>query len=726
MTRNDPTYVEWLKEQSMLGQTNRLFEELLVDGRSTVKLGANSMPDSERSIRRASTWVSFYPDALITRKDEQVIHTLKEIIEAGYLQKIGIRAVFTTPITRSGSVAGKDEWLPSTDGGFDPISMDIDPKYGTNDEYRDLIATANKQDVRIIGNLVPLHTGQGPDFLLALLGLPEYRAIYMMSEIDQRDWWLLKGKDQAMPWASSNPVPSRPLTRQEADRLYEEKYIPGRIRSADSSPDASELTGWSVTDVIEGFDGKPRRWVYLHFFKPSQPVLNLDYPDCQALRMLNAAAIRQIREFGVTGLRLDAIAFSVEEQAWASITRDVYTPSAIRKTDAFASLIRAMDGFTFQELMAPLSQIKESMEHGTDLTYDFFTRAPSLHAALTGDATLLRMVFRLLLDIGIDTASLVHDLQNHDELTYQLPELLWRGDDRFEWDGERLRGSDLQQRILKEMHEKINPTYWNRLYRPEQDGIATTVAGFLAAGLEINPYRNGSNEVERIRRAHLLVARVNAMQPGVFCLSAWDLVGALPLQCDNQVPEDLRNGDDFRWYNRGGVDVTGMNPDATDSASGLNRAKVLYGPLPEQLQDEHSFASRLQRMLAARERYAIAYGTLWALPPEPGREQKGLCILGIELPGAPRKDKDTPGAPPDELKGTPRYAITALNFSHDQPVEYALNLAELFNDKRARNYAVIDAEDETAMPVDSFDQRGRYLIRLGPLEGKTLVLMQHL
>ena len=34
---------------------------------------------------------------------------------------------------------------------------------------------------------------------------------------------------------------------------------------------------------------------------------------------------------------------------------------------------------------------------------------------------------------------------------------------------------------------------------------------------------------ERVRRAHLLLAMFNALQPGVFALSGWDLVGALPI-----------------------------------------------------------------------------------------------------------------------------------------------------------------------------------------------------
>ena len=56
---------------------------------------------------------------------------------------------------------------------------------------------------------------------------------------------------------------------------------------------------------------------------------------------------------------------------------DCYTPSAIRKANQHASLIRRLEGFSFQELMAPLQEVKKFMESGADLTYDFFTRTPT-------------------------------------------------------------------------------------------------------------------------------------------------------------------------------------------------------------------------------------------------------------------------------------------------------------------------------------------------------------
>src|SRR5205085_5997609 len=127
-----------------------------------------------------------------------------------------------------------------------------------------------------------------------------------------------------------------------------------------------------------------------------------------------------------------------------------------------------------------------------------------------------------------------------------------------------------------------------------------------------------------------LLAAANALQPGVFGVSSWDLVGALPVPLG--AVKDRAGGGDYRWLNRGGVDLLGANPAATTSAFGLPRAKALYGPLPDQLKDPDSFASRLQALLAARKAYRVAEGELLAAPET---KTAGLCVLVLKLPDHP-------------------------------------------------------------------------------------------
>jgi trehalose synthase len=214
----------------------------------------------------------------------------------------------------------------------------------------------------------------------------------------------------------------------------------------------------------------------------------------------------------------------------------------------------------------------------------------------------------------------------------------------------------LREQMLREMREKAagERAPHNKLYRPERDGLATTFAGFIAAALEIrNPYRASRAEVEQIKQAHLLLAAANALQPGVFSLSSWDLVGALPIS-ERSVADRVADGD-YRWINRGGVDLMGANPQAKESAFGIERAVALYGPLPEQLKDSGSFAERLREILAARKKYRFAEGELRAVPAV---TNKACCVLVLQVPG--------------EHLG----AITALNFS-DSDIEEPIDCSEL-------------------------------------------------
>ena len=69
-------------------------------------------------------------------------------------------------------VGGIVGWLetPSVDGHFDRISTEIDPAFGTEDEFRRLCDVADAHGGSIIDDIVPGHTGKGADFRLAEMG----------------------------------------------------------------------------------------------------------------------------------------------------------------------------------------------------------------------------------------------------------------------------------------------------------------------------------------------------------------------------------------------------------------------------------------------------------------------------------------------------------------------------------------------------------------------------
>jgi trehalose synthase len=607
-------YLDWLEQRSMLNQSQQLARHLSEKGNQQRPY---AKPQPREALRQASVWLLDYPGSVITKPGESVIATWGDPKLWDAFAEIGISLLHTGPVNRAGGIVERD-YTPTIDGLFDPISLEIDPELGTEQEYRAMVEVAKEHHGSIAADFVPLHTGKGADFLLALRAFKNYSGIYTMVEIDKRDWELLPAV--ASPWKSAL------ISDEVAQQLQQRRYIPGRIDSCDADPKVRQASGWSATGKIEGVDGKSRRWVYLHYFKPGQPVLDWLNPSCTAQQVAAGNVVFAFDHLGANVGRLDAIPFlGIEPKPDSPTAFHFQHPLAILDANYLAFLSRKLGGWTFQELNAPLSVVKQYLAEGPDFSYDFFTRTEGLHALLTGDAELLRRSYNLLLAQDLAPLRLVHDLQNHDEITYQLVGLDALGDETLEYHGRRIAGKALRKQILNEMRSKAagDAAPYNLLYRPTKDGVATTFCGFIAAALGIRDLDEmTSPQKEEIKRGHLLMAFVTAMQPGVFSVSSWDLVGALPLS--RTAVENRLADEDYRWINRGGVDLLGANLGAQTSRLGLPRAKVLYGSLPEQLKDENSFASQLKRLLAVRKKYKIEEAELIAAPEA---DQSAVCVL---------------------------------------------------------------------------------------------------
>jgi maltose alpha-D-glucosyltransferase/alpha-amylase len=685
-------YVGWLEDRSMLAAARRQADQ--ISGQGVQWQSPYGDPQPRAAVRRASVWLLDYPGSVITGPDQSVLATWgrPELWQA--LEYLGIELLHTGPVKRAGGIVGR-RYTPTIDGWFDRISLEIDPQLGTEQQYRQMVQTAARHGGLVAGDLVPLHTGLGPDFRLAELAYRDYPGMYTMVEVPRSLWRLLPDVDK--PWGAE------PLPKQSAEELYRQGLIPGLINSNDASEEARNRSGWSASGEIRGVDGRTRRWVYLHYFKNAQPALNWLDPSYAAERAIAGDVVKTIHTLGARMVRLDAVPFlGIEPQPDDPLSKHFQHPLSIVGTNSVAMLTRKLGGHSFHELNVPLEQLKEFTRHGPDLSYDFFTRAQCLHALLTGDAGALRQSFEMLLQAEVDPLSLVHDLQNHDEITYQLVELKHRGDETFTINGEEITGNELRETMLDQMRRLAagEAAPHNRLYRPEKDGLATTFAAFVAAGLKIrDPYQATADQRQQIRRGHLLLTMANAMQPGVFSLSSWDLVGALPV-AEKAVRKWAVDGD-YRWINRGGVDLLGSYPDADKSAIGLPKAPSLYGSLSEQLKDRESFAMRLRQILRARKEHRLAEAELIQVAAV---EQRGSCLLVMRLP--------------DE-----RLAVTALNFGRSEASE-TLDLEKLPGIELNRLHGA-EAVDIVSGEQASRVERGKLVIELDALSGQTLVIAPH-
>jgi trehalose synthase len=596
-TSEDKDYVRWLKQESMLANASAIARQF--SGVGEVWQSPFAIPNPAAAMAKSSVWFTAYPISMITKPGHSFLSTLGDDELWLALEAIGINAVHTGPLKRAGGVFGW-EATPSIDGHFDRISTQIDKVFGTDVEFRRLCEVAAAHGGIVIDDIVPGHTGKGPDFRLAEMGVGDYAGIYHMVEIPPEDWRLLPevplGKDSVN------------LDSQAEGRLQQAGYIVGRLQRVIFHDPGIKDTNWSATAPVTGPDGVERRWVYLHYFKDGQPSINWLDPTFAGMRLVIGDALHALGDLGAAALRLDANGFlGVEKSAegGASAWSEGH-PLSEAVNQLIASMVRKVGGFTFQELNLSFEDIKKTSERGADLSYDFVNRPAYAHALATRDTEFLRLTLNAALQHGLQPVRLVHALQNHDELTYELVHFaIGHRDDIFRFRGSELTGGELAVKIRRELIERLTgeAASYNAIFTT--NGIASTTATIIAAALGYTDITSlAPGQIEKIKQAHLLLAMFNAWQPGVFALSGWDLCGMLTLE-RSKVARLLASGD-TRWIHRAAYDLMDYRPEATESPSKMPLGSSLYGSLPEQLKDANSFASRLREILAVRTRYGIA------------------------------------------------------------------------------------------------------------------------
>ncbi|KMY04207.1 trehalose synthase [Pseudomonas syringae KCTC 12500] len=637
MTIPDKQYVDWLVEQSMLNAARQRAKTYSGQGRLWQRPFALARPRDASAI--ASVWFTAYPASIVTREGGSVLEALGDETLWHALSEIGIQGIHNGPLKLSGGLQGRER-TPSIDGNFDRISFGIDPDLGTEAQLLSLTRIAAAHNAVIIDDIIPSHTGKGADFRLAEMAYEDYPGLFHMVEIREEDWQLLPevpaGRDAV------NLMPD------VVDQLRDKHYIVGQLQRVIFFEPGVKETDWSATDVVQGVDGKARRWVYLHYFKDGQPSLNWLDPSFAAQQMIIGDALHAIDVMGARVLRLDANGFlGVERRAEGTAWSESH-PLSITGNQLLAGAIRKAGGFSFQELNLTIDDIASMGQGGADLSYDFITRPAYQHALLTGTTEFLRLMLRQVHAYGIDPASLIHALQNHDELTLELVHF-WtlHAHDTFHYQGQTFPGNILREHIREEMYEKLSGEHapYNRKF--VTNGVSCTTASIITAALGIRDLNTITDaDIQQIQHIHLLLVMYNAMQPGVFALSGWDLVGALTLPAE-QVDHLMQDGD-TRWVHRGAYDLVDLDPEAEFSAGDMPRPKTLYGSLVTQLQRPDSFASQLKKILAVRRAYDIAASRQILIPDV---EHPGLLVMVHELPAG---------------KGT---QITALNFSAETIVE---------------------------------------------------------
>ncbi|UMA67117.1 alpha-glucosidase family protein (plasmid) [Roseivivax marinus] len=167
----------------------------------------------------------------------------------GHIAELGADAVWISPFVRS----------PMRDFGYDVLDYcDVDPMFGTLEDFHRLLDTAHKRDLKVLMDQVLSHTSSDHPWFL------ESRA---SRDNAKADWYV---------WA-------------------------------DPRPDGSPPNNWLSVFGGSAWQWEPRRsQYYLHNFLREQPDLNFHNPSVRAAVL---DVCRFWLEMGVDGFRLDVCAF---------------------------------------------------------------------------------------------------------------------------------------------------------------------------------------------------------------------------------------------------------------------------------------------------------------------------------------------------------------------------------------------------------------------------------
>lgn len=426
-------------------------------------------------------------------------------------------------------------------GGTFRTAIGIDPKWRFNwDQFAN---TIQRKGIALITDSVSNATGLSADFALALKNYKNYPNLYHLVEIEQRDWKFLP---KLPTCALSANVPW--LTIQ---KLHQKGYVP------ESFSPYVKTSSWNATGPIRCIDGKVRRWIYLKENK-DDPIINWLSPSFGGSQIAAADMLDSVYNLGQKIARIDG---EIEKSSRNSLTL------LTRKLGNFSAL-KTQKG------------VQEWKSAETDLIIDHLTKRALLHALLTEDSGALKLMYEILLQEGIEIKRLVHELQPFDQFSCDYSELIAEPKKRLPYYDEILTSEALRVRLLKEDIAAL---------KGEESSTWPTLCK-----VAVNA-QNFTENREAIAKAHLLLAFVYAMQPGVFSFSGSDLLG-------------MTTNEPFSL----------MDPNENS----------LYGSLSSQMGNRCSFARRLQTILSVRAKSGIERAELIGVL---NTRQKGLFVLLFQL-----------------------------------------------------------------------------------------------
>lgn len=394
LPRADSRYIGWLEKEAIF---NNVAEKIKIVSGTSFAWNFSSAPHPKENLAQISPiWLHINPYSLHTQ-NQQALAMLQN--HGHIFKKLQIRGLYPYP-TKSSSFESLYAFSSPKKQSFGPISLSLSKELGEAGSLFGL----NKQEIQLVGNVLPSSLGIGSDFLLALHGVREYPGLFMMTEIPKELWDILPDSD------GGNSFSPQKLDAETVKRLAEYRLVPEHFRR-DFYRNFPE-SGFAASNEILGYDGRTRRWVYRYVYNPYTAVLNFYDPSLQAHRLLTASVIEEI---GI--LRQALVSVSVKDgwgQEAALQTKNAETDALTNGQPALSvleNLNRSVHGYgawTFLRDSFPPEFLKTLQSAQTDFVCDSLFM-PALEQALAEEnSEALTKAFLFLQKNRIDETGLWH------------------------------------------------------------------------------------------------------------------------------------------------------------------------------------------------------------------------------------------------------------------------------------------------------------------------------
>ena len=605
--RPDPGYVQWLKKQSMLHQASGYSH--IVSDKNLQWRNAGNAPHPAALVKEASAWLTLNPASVLTPDSKPLFAYLRNDVFWQKISQLGFTGLQLSPVRESGGVWGH-QISRTMSLGEDAVCYAFSKSTGGGNAYSAFTNKAVHNGVILGDTLIPLATGMGADFFLALRGHEDYAGTYSLIEIPPSLWEGLPQPEQGSYVITLAP--------EDIAFLRTQKILPAPFRRKTSGIPFPTVT-WAVTGKIRGVDGNIRRFAYLYYKTPNRPVLNWTDPAAAARRILSASVIQ---ETGILGSAL------VGMQISPLIGLEPTTPQnrkmvhgladvAVEAAETLAREVRRYGGWSYLQDSLPLPLLSTMLQRGPDFAINHAGSVGAQLALLTGDITMLATSLNAMHALHIDRSRLIHTIQPAGGVDLSLLHLAGAS-------GESI--VSLRRKAAKQLLEKITITGAEGYV----DGttLYSTPAGVVAIAAGIAELNHLSNaQTQKLHDGMSTLALFHAMQPGLFFASGRDITGTLPLP-EGIVPSTTRS-DGLQQNVTGAYDLLGTAQHTLMTAFSIPKAKSLFGPIPEQSVVPDSFINRLHRALLIRKHYKVEQSVPLGIIPS---SNQGTLLQVFALP----------------------------------------------------------------------------------------------